>query len=172
MLPENIWDPSSDFAPFWTTVEPMLSCDRLGIYFHPTNQCQRVLSAPSLLQKPILLAKLLSSFVFFRSKAAHSHEYPPSTPRTRALLPTSSSGLTWPAARTSSSRLSGKTALMSILTSPPKKQGVPMRPLDRQITCLAHHSSCWAPHLHPDSTKLLFVHRAIFQSTPLLTKLG
>ena len=69
----------------------------------------------------------------------------------------------------------GHTRLMSISSVAFKYQGVPMRPLDTQITGLAHHRSSSTSHLPPHlnfskpaSSRLLFVHDAIFRCRLLL----
>ena len=67
------------------------------------------------------------------------------------------------------------TCLISIVSIALQCQGVPMRPLNAQISGLAHHRSCWTLSLastfglqEPDSSKLLSVQLAIFQSRPIL----
>ena len=155
-------------------------CDRLDTHFHPTNQCRKVFAAPCLLPELIFLqhffafqSTLPSSFRAATPKPAPA-KYPPSILLNHALLSTFSYRLFWPAAEAFSSHfLANMSHVKSSVAF--EYQGVPEKPLDAQITGLAHHCSCRSTYLlpylnflEPVSSKLLFVRDTIFPSRLLL----
>ena len=149
----------------------LLPCDRLDILFHLTNQCRRVSTAPNLLPEPIVWQHFDAfqsnrpSFSFAARPEPAPVKYPPSILHIHALLPTSSSRLSWPAAAASSSHLSGThtSKKWSIIPSPS------IIKVSRTSLLLQAISPASTFGLQePDSSKLLLVQLAIFQSIPLL----
>ena len=132
-------------------VEPVLFCAFLFVTgltltsIQPTN-VEKSLLHPASFQKqfsghvPTLFSP--RSLRLLRNEArACSSRVPPSILHSRALLPASSSGLSWPAAESTFFTSFGQTHLMPILTSPSN--------IKAQITGPAHHCSCRSSFLLP-----------------------
>ena len=107
-------------------------------FLHPASFTQNVPRNVSLVCPSILQSS---------SSAAQPEpvpvKYPPSILRTRAFLPTSSSQLTWPLPHVFWANVSRVNSYFF------EYQGMPMWPLDTQITGLANHRSCKPSHLSP-----------------------
>ena len=141
-LSESPWNLPSDFVPFWAMMKPVLFCAFLietSLTFtvdrpanveksllHPATFQHQFSGHVSTLFSPISLCLL--------SQQGQSRLQPDTLLQffIHALLPTSSSGLSWPAA--------GAVAL--------KYQGMPMRPLCPDHG-LAQHCSCRSSYLLP-----------------------
>ena len=140
-------------------------------FIRPTWQCSKLSFAarPASCVRTNFLAtfrcfSVHSSFVFLAQAdpRASSSQYLSSIFFVHALLPTSSNRLFWPAAEAFSSHLLVKHIFHIDVSVAFENQCVPMRPLNTQMTGLAHHCSCRSSHLSPHLDFLSLPHPRYF----------
>ena len=158
-LSESLWNLPSDFVPFWAVVEPVLSpCGKLDVHFHPTTQCGQVSAAPNLLPEPIFWPRFDASLSTLRLSSQQGQSQlqpnPHSILHVHALLPLLPIVRPGPLQKhflqifwANVSHVDSDFAFKK-----KKKQGLPMRSLDTQITGLAHHCSCRSSYLLPQAS--------------------
>ena len=171
--------------PFWALVVPVLFCALRHVtgtapYFHPTNLCRKVSWCAQPPSRTNFLAtcrclSVHSSFVFFSQQSQSRLQ-----PNTHLqffelvlccpLLPANCCTSIHLACCTSIFTSSfGQTYLMSSSYFTFEYQGMPLWPLDAQITGFTHYCSCWSlsPVIHDwNLSKTWFSHASFFFRVP------